>query len=161
MGSPGQGLFRHAGNRSFMAHDDLVVSEEWKARILEELKTADILICLLSKHFKTSDWCPQELGFIIARPEVIIIPISIDGTTCFGFINHIQSQSLTLPSELEIEGLVINALLRRKLDFGMGLSVKRMLSVRDYRVAEHITRRLIPFFPRLSPEQETLLPKLR
>src|SRR5207302_289258 len=119
---------------------DLVVSEEWKARILEELKTADIFVCLLSKHFKASDWCPQELGFIITRPEMIIIPMSIDGTTSFGFINHIQSQSLNLPSKLEIEGLVINALLRRKLEFGISLSVKRMLRVRDYRAAEDITR---------------------
>ena len=143
----------HLEMESFMAHDDLVVSEEWKSRIVEELLSADILVCLLSKDFKASDWCPQELGFIVARPETIIIPLSLDGTVPFGFINHIQSQALKLPSEMEIEGMIINALLRRKLKLGVHFSIQQMLKVKGYRIAEDITRRLVQFFPTFSPDQ--------
>ena len=139
------------GIESFMAHEDLVVSEEWKDRILKELKACDIFICLLSKNFKASDWCPQELGFIAARPKTVIIPLSIDRTVPFGFISHIQGQLVN--DSLQIEDRIVNALLRKKLNIGVTVSIKRMLEVRDYRVAEDITRRLIPFFQKLSVEQ--------
>ena len=138
---------------SFIAHNDLVISEEWKVRILEELRTVDLFICLLSKDFKASDWCSQEVGFIASRPEVVVIPVSIDGTVSFGFINHIQSQTVSRPSELEIEGLIINALLRKKPDMGIALGIKRMLVVRGYRTAEDITKRLMPFFSIFSAVQ--------
>jgi len=78
----------------FMAHDDLHVSEKWKDRILEELLNCDIFIPLLSRNFKESEWAPQEIGIITARPDVPVVPLSLDGTIPFGFISHIQSQRL-------------------------------------------------------------------
>ena len=139
------------GIDSFMAHEDLVVSEEWKDRILDELKTSEIFVCLLSKDFKSSDWCPQELGFVVARPKTVVIPLSIDGTVPFGFISHIQSQ--VVKDTWQIEDRIVNALLRKKLEAGVSVSIKRMLAVKDYRVAEDITRRQIQFFPKFSAEQ--------
>jgi hypothetical protein len=50
------------GIDSFMAHEDLQVSEEWKKRIQEELSTASILTALLSKNFRASEWTSQEIG---------------------------------------------------------------------------------------------------
>ena len=52
---------------SFLAHDDLHVSEEWKERILKELKKCDIFVPLLSEAFKRSDWCGQETGILVNR----------------------------------------------------------------------------------------------
>src|ERR1051325_3445317 len=90
-------VLARAGISVFMAHDDLQVSEEWKARILQELAACDMFVPLLSKAFKASDWAPQELGYIVSRPSVAIVPLSVDGTTPFGFIGHIQSRGIPPP----------------------------------------------------------------
>jgi len=58
-----------------------------------------------------------------------------------------------MPNQTEIEGLIINALLRRSFELAVSLSVKQMLRAKDYRVAEDITRRLMPFFQKLTREQ--------
>src|ERR1035438_3292379 len=80
------------GVECFLAHEDIRVSEEWKDRILQELREADIFVTVLSERFKASEWCSQELGFIVSRPEVVIVPLSIDGTNPYGFISHVQGQ---------------------------------------------------------------------
>ena len=84
------------GIKSFLAHDDLKVSEEWQKRIIAELKQCRIFIPLLSEAFKASDWCGQETGFYVKHRQstVLIIPLSIDKTNPYGFISHIQRQPI-------------------------------------------------------------------
>src|SRR4051812_24907224 len=82
------------GLDAFLAHDDLYVSELWRERILEELRSCEVFVPLLSANSRVSDWTSQEIGFIVSRPEVIITPISIDATIPFGFIAHIQSRRI-------------------------------------------------------------------
>src|SRR5665213_2968817 len=74
---------------AFLAHDDIEISEEWRERILVELRRCDIFVPLLSANFLSSKWAPQEAGFTISRPDVVIVPLSIDGTTPFGFLSHV------------------------------------------------------------------------
>ena len=77
---------------AFLAHDDLGVSDEWRERILEELRRCTLFVPLLSKHFLESKWAPQEAGFIVSRlDEVVIAPLSIDDTVSFGFFSHLHS----------------------------------------------------------------------
>src|SRR5687768_1855742 len=76
---------------AFMAHDDLEVTDHWRDRILEELRRCELFVPLLSEHFLRSKWAPQEIGFIVSRPDVVIAPLSLDGTRSFGFISPIQS----------------------------------------------------------------------
>lgn len=80
------------GYECFLAHEDLQVSEEWKHRILEELGAADVFVALLSKEFTESKWCDQELGFIVSRPDVLVVPLSLDGTMPYGFIEGSQEE---------------------------------------------------------------------
>jgi len=93
---------------SFLAHEDLEVSEEWQARILSELRRCDLFVPLLSLNFLASKWAPQEAGFIISRPDVLITPLSIDGTTPFGFLSHLQSRRI--PNEGLTRDLLIEPL---------------------------------------------------
>lgn len=79
---------------SFLAHEDINVSQEWKTRIVRELGDSEIIIPLLSASFKGSEWAPQEIGFAFGRGDVLFIPLSIDGTTPFGFISHIQGKRI-------------------------------------------------------------------
>jgi len=43
-------VLEEVGVTAFLAHEDLEVSEEWKERILEELKICDLFVPLLSKN---------------------------------------------------------------------------------------------------------------
>lgn len=79
------------GLKSFLAHDDIEISDEWANAIMEELGKIDILIALLSKNFKDSDYCSQEVGIALYR-NVKIIPASIDETESYGFLNKIQAK---------------------------------------------------------------------
>ena len=88
--------------RTLLAHEDLQVSDEWRDRIVDELRTYDVLVALLSESFEASRWATQEVGFMgIERPDVVIAPISIDGTRSFGFFGH-MGRSGVLP----IAGLI-------------------------------------------------------
>ena len=80
------------GIDAFLAHEDLETSEQWQERILSELRRCDLFVPLLSKNFLESKWAPQEAGFIASRlSEVVIVPLSIDGTTPSGFLSQFQS----------------------------------------------------------------------
>ena len=56
---------------SFLAHEDIHVSEEWRLKILEEISKADIFIPLLSKNYHESPWCVQEAGIAAFRNDII------------------------------------------------------------------------------------------
>jgi TIR domain len=76
----------------FLAHDDIEVSGEWRERIMTELEQCRVFVVLLSESFKASDWAPQEMGIAAMRRNVLIVPLSLDGTTPLGFISHLQSE---------------------------------------------------------------------
>jgi hypothetical protein len=78
---------------SFMAHEDIEVSHEWRAKILRQLKIADVLIAILSTNYLTSAWCVQESG-IAAFRGITIIPLSIDGTIPPGFLDNFRAHGL-------------------------------------------------------------------
>lgn len=77
----GSRLFFRKWERALLAHEDFEVSNEWRNSIVNELRTCDVSIALLGKSFEASRWATQEVGFMaIARPDVIIAPIAIDGS---------------------------------------------------------------------------------
>src|SRR3989442_12465292 len=78
----------------FLAHDDIHISQEWRDRIIRELKECKNFFPLLNQAFKTSDWGPQEKGVGAFRRGVLIIPRSIDVTVPFGFLSHFQGKQM-------------------------------------------------------------------
>ena len=90
---------------SFLAHEDIAVSEEWRSKILEELAKIDLFICLLSKHYLESAWCVQESGIAVFRPGVAIVPLSLDGTTPPAFMSHLQSVKVK-PDDISLDTLL-------------------------------------------------------
>lgn len=81
---------RYLGFKTFLAHDDLSISDDWPPKILEKLKEADFVIPLLSNNFLCSSFANQEVGIALAKNKKII-PVSIDGTDPTGFIYHIHA----------------------------------------------------------------------
>ena len=135
------------GYECFLAHEDLQVSEEWKHRILEELGIADVFVTLLSAEFLTSKWCSQELGFIISRPDVLVVPLSLDGTMPYGFIEHLQGIRVykgTLESVLE------EVLFRKRPRHMIPAQIERVRSAGSFRGAERAVGPLVTHYSRFT-----------
>ena len=138
------------GYNCFLAHDDLQVSEEWKHRILEELGIADVFVALLSKEFIASKWCSQELGFIVSRPGVLIVPLSLDGTMPYGFIEHLQGIKVHRGNL----SVVLEEVLYRKRPRQMiPTQIESIRSAGSFRSAEAVVRPIVAHFARFTDEE--------
>jgi len=144
-GRQAKDVLAEVGIEAFLAHEDLSVSEEWRDRIIEELQHCDLFIPLLSANFLASKWAPQEVGFIVSRPEVVIAPISLDGTTPFGFIAHVQSRKIRkggITHDLLVEPLIRR--MPRKVLRGL---IEIASKAGSFRSAEASMAPLVPYFP--------------
>lgn len=82
-------ILERYGITSFVAHEDIVTSDEWRDEILRCLNSMDALVAILSSDFKSSNWTDQEVGFAVCR-DVLIVPIN-KGQQSYGFIEKYQS----------------------------------------------------------------------
>jgi len=138
------------GYQCFLAHDDLRVSEEWKQRILQELGEADVFVALLSKEFIESKWCGQELGYIFSRPDVLKIPLSLDGTMPYGFIEHLQGIEV---HDGNLAAVLEEVLYRKRPRQMIPAQIRRVASAGSWRGAAALVQPLIPHFAPFSDEE--------
>jgi hypothetical protein len=84
----------------FLAHECLEVSQEWRGRILEELRSCDVLIALVTENFRVSNWTDQEVGHALAggkrivpiyTPELHGFLAAIQGIRISGTIEELSS----------------------------------------------------------------------
>ena len=148
-------VLEEVGVTAFLAHEDLKVSEEWKDRIIEELKNCDLFIPLLSEDFRRSKWAPQEAGFMASRQEVRIAPLSIDGTIPFGFMEHVQSGRIR-EGGVTRELLVV-PLARKEPRAFLPALIKMAVDARSFRSAERMMRPLVPLFPLFTAQEAQTL----
>ncbi len=142
---------RDLGFTGFLAHEDLAVSEEWRDEILVKLQSVTVLVALLSKHFKASEWCAQEVGFILSRPEVLIMPLSLDGTVSFGFMSKIQSK--VVHDEIEIPDILRDALFRKRPRILIPRWIKRVAAATAWRRAEALVKPLVSHYAAFTDEE--------
>ena len=147
-------MLSEVGIDSFLAHDDLEVSDHWRERILE-LKRCDIFVPLLSERFLSSMWAPQEAGFIISRPNVTIAPLSIDGTMPFGFMS--QWQARRIPEGGISRELLVEPLAHRIPRMILPGLIRIAGTAGDFRSAEAKMRPLVALFPNFAPEEAQAL----
>jgi hypothetical protein len=143
------------GMSPFLAHDDIEVSVEWQERIKEELSDAPIFVPILSRAFKASNWCSQEAGWIASRQGVVVIPLSIDETTSYGFISHIQSRRMK--SAEDVDTTLAEVLLRRFPRFVIPHVIIRVRRARSFNAAEAYMRPLVPHFASFELSDATSL----
>lgn len=135
----------------FLAHDDLQVSEEWEGRILAELRQIDVFVTLLSSAFVGSKWCAQEVGFIVSRPEVLIVPLSLDGTKPYGFISHLQGIRVRDQSHLSV--ILEEVLFRERPRLMIPKQIKKVRAAGSFRGAEAVVKPLVPLFAQFSDDE--------
>lgn len=136
---------------SFMAHDDIFVSEEWKERILIELKEANVFIPILSKNFKDSDWCSQESGIACCR-DILIIPVCLDDIRPYGFMNHRQGKKISR------DNIPLNYIIKPIADNFPAIDIidpliNQLSDSHSFRNAEYAMSNLEPYFDILNDTQ--------
>ena len=139
------------GVGSFLAHDDMQVSELWRDRIIEELREVDIFVAILSSSFRSSEWCSQEVGFIISRPEVTLVPLTIDGTTPYGFMSALQGRRIS--QDREFTSILSEALFRHRPRELIPRQIRKMRDATSFRRAEEIVRPLVPHFRQFTDDE--------
>ena len=82
----------------FVAHKDIELSKEWENEITKYLECCHGLIAFLSKNFKSSDYCDQEIGMAVHR-GVPIFQFTLDNTNSYGFIKHLQAKPFKSPED--------------------------------------------------------------
>lgn len=71
----------------FIAEEDIELSEEWEIEILNQLNESNIIIPILSKNFKESNYCDLELGIALQKNS-LVIPLTVDTTHSYGFVKN-------------------------------------------------------------------------
>lgn len=139
------------GITAFLAHDDLQISEEWREAIIEKLDAAKIFVALLSDDFKASQWCAQEVGYAVARPKMLIIPLSLDGTVSFGFIGKLQSKRVHTAEDFP--ALLRDVLLKKRPRLVIPSWIKQVEQAGSFRGAEAVIKPLVPHFASFTAEE--------
>ncbi len=149
-------VFDQVGIKSFLAHEDITVSEEWRLKIIEEIAKVDIFVCLLSKSYMKSAWCVQESGAAAFRSGIAIIPLSLDGTKPKGFISHVQSVRVDA-DEISVDA-VMPAFVKHDFTLAIKILTDQLARAGTFRSAEALFGKIIPLVPRMSdPQIRTLL----
>lgn len=151
-------VFDEMGVESFLAHDDIHLSEKWKTRILSELKSCKIFVPLLSNAFKKSEWCSQETGVIVNRRGVLVIPLSLDKTKPYGFISHIQGYRV-LDGKIDRDILFV-AVGKKWPAVIVNALLQPMEKVYSFRQAEAVVAPLVPHFKHFTHEQSNKFAEL-
>jgi hypothetical protein len=146
------------GINSFLAHEDIDVSADWRIKLLEELKKADLFICLLSKSYFSSAWCAQESGIAAFRDSITIIPLSIDGGVPEGFISNIQS------TKVDADKVSLNHLLPGLVKHNAKQTTDEIIKIigrsNTYDWARENFQLILPYINKLTDEQIMTLLKV-
>lgn len=144
-------LLLEAGIHSFMAHEDINVSDEWRLKILQEIGSADIFVSIWSQNYYNSWWCIQESGIASFRTNMTVIPLSTDGSIPQGFAGNIQSTKID-PENVRMSDL-LPGLVKTAPSLGLKLIFKSIAGSRSFRGAEANFQEVIPYIGALTPEQ--------
>ena len=142
-------ILSNFGIKSFLAHNDIEVSERWRKRILRELREANVFISILSENFKESDWCSQEAGIACFR-DILFIPLSLDETIIpYGFMEEWQGKPIdvyNIPVSYLINPIATNF---PEINVFSNL-IDELSGAKSYRNATSLMGNLEPYFDKLN-----------
>lgn len=133
---------------TFLAHEDIEVSDEWCQKILEEISRTEIFVCILSKAYFASTWCIQESGIAAFRKEVTIIPLSVDGSIPKGFFSNVQATKIEFDS-LSIKNL-LPGFIKHNFDQAIAMIIKVIAQSSSFRIAESNFQLILPHLEGLA-----------
>lgn len=139
----------------FMAHEDIEVSDEWRLRLLRELRTSNIFICLLSQNYVASAWCMQESGIAAYRKNLVVVPLRLDDTLPPGFLSSFQAIRFD-PDDVRLSELGA-AILRVDFSAGIDFLLNELRTSKGFRAGESNLKALLPYLPSMDDAQKSTL----
>jgi len=101
------------GIATFVAHDTIEATKEWRREILNGLETMEVMLVFLTDDFHKSTFTNQEIGYALGR-GIPIVSLKLENSDPSGFISHEQALrgSLDNPSAsaIKIQKLVAEKL---------------------------------------------------
>ena len=82
---------RALGHRTFVAHDDIPPTKEWRDEILYALNTMTHFVGLITDDFHEGGWTDQEVGYSFARTDVRRILLKLSGSDPKGLASFEQA----------------------------------------------------------------------
>jgi len=139
----------------FMAHEDIQVSEEWRLRLLKELRSNDIFICLLSQNYVNSHWCMQESGVAAFRRGLVVVPLRLDGTLPPGFLSAVQAIHFD-PNDVQLSELG-SAILKVNFQTGVEFLLDELQASSTFRAGEANLQAMLPHLQSMSDADKSRL----
>lgn len=126
----------------FVAHDSIPDDAAWQNEIDKALDHADAGLAFLHPDFKKSDWCPQEVGWLLGR-DVPVMPLNF-GITPFGPLGRLQANlERSTATDAVCEKIMERILRQEPLRAGLVASlVKAMQSSRSFNRTDRIWKYL-------------------
>lgn len=88
------------GISSFVAHDTIEATVEWRSEIMRGLETMEVMLVFLTDDFDESVWSNQEVGFALGK-GVPIISLKLEKKDPPGFISNAQALRGSLKTPIE------------------------------------------------------------
>ncbi len=148
------------GVEVFLAHEDIEPSYEWQEVIIEQLKTCNAFVPLLTENFHSSNWTDQETDFALSR-QIPIIPIDA-GEKPYGFIGKYQAFPFNM-KEMYKSCLGIIKIISTKLVLGEEFSnslIEVFGSSNSFNEAGINSELLLEFSPSFTVQQKNDILKL-
>ena len=81
------------GLKTFVAHDDILPTREWRDEILLALRSMTHFVGLVTDDFHSGSWTDQEVGYAFSRSEVkrIFVRLDVDPRGLAGFEQAVRS----------------------------------------------------------------------
>ena len=144
------------GVSSFLAHRNIIASQDWERRIRKELNRCSIFVPVVTKAFWESEWAPQELGAAATRSSsCVIIAILLGRNQPRGFLKRVQGVRATSKSigpSLFVEPLVMR--FPQEILPGVVSYVRHATSPIEVEARLALLR---PFYSKLDKRQSTVL----
>lgn len=96
---------------SFVADFHLNSNDEWHPRIINQLSSAELCICLISSEYNKSASCNQELGFTLISNKPTILISTEKEVFPIGMMSARQSQYLNAHDPELIHNYILNQIL--------------------------------------------------
>lgn len=144
-------ILKAQGIESFLAHEDINVSDEWRAEILSQIRKAKVFVAVITKNYAKSIWCVQESGIAAARKTMVSICLLLDDSTPPGFLGAVQGRRCK-NGKVELADMLpglVKALPTQILD-GMIDDIRKAGS---FRWAESDYEKVMPYIKKLSSAQ--------
>ena len=77
----------------FLAHNDIVMGEDWDNKLKNEIYNRELFLVLLSRNFKNADFTNHEVGIATAHNKRIF-SILIDDIEPYGFMYKFQARKI-------------------------------------------------------------------